>query len=455
MLQIPVATVKAGATSDTDLSADPRVTQLFHERYRAMCVRVDHMLARLMVVQWVASIVVAAWISPLAWAGKESALHAHLLASIVVGGAITSLPVWLAAKAPGEQSTRYVIAVGQVLWSTLLVHLTGGRIETHFHFFVSLAILAFYRDVRVLVPATIIVATDHFFRGLYWPESVYGVLNPEWWRFLEHAGWVVFLDSFLFLQCDRTYKELHQHCEQQIALEDATQARMERLAAIGQLAASVGHELRNPLGAIRNAHTYIDRRLGDDVDPKVRRFMGIISRELDASSKIIGNLLDFSRPRQPVLAPCPLRPLVDEAIGVVPARPQVNILNEVPEEMPVHDLDRDQFRQVFVNLIQNASEAYAEGAGGEIRISAEPAEEGAWVVSVADTADGMPPDVLARIFQPLFSTKVKGTGLGLAVVAGMVERHGGELTAESKIGEGTTFRLRLPVEARHSEGVPS
>src|SRR5690606_8582387 len=126
----------------------------------------------------------------------------------ILGGIVTALPVILAQVRPGRVSTRYVIAVAQLAWSDLLVHLTGGRLETHFHIFGSLACLAFYRDFRVLIPATMVTALDHFVRGMIWPESIYGVLNPEWWRFLEHIGWVAFIDAFLIVNCIHARRDL-------------------------------------------------------------------------------------------------------------------------------------------------------------------------------------------------------------------------------------------------------
>ena len=114
----------------------------------------------------------------------------HVWAAVVLGGAITAFPVLLALFRPGEALTRYTIGVAQMLMGALLIHLTGGRIETHFHVFGSLAFLAFYRDWRVLVPATIVVAADHLLRGMFWPQSVYGVLVASQWRWLEHAAWV-------------------------------------------------------------------------------------------------------------------------------------------------------------------------------------------------------------------------------------------------------------------------
>src|SRR5258706_13125007 len=108
-------------------------------------------------------------------------------------------PLALAWSQLGRAMTYHVIAIGQMLTSALLIHLTGGRIETHFHVFGSLAFLAFYRDWKVLLTATVVVAADHWARGGFWPQSVFGVLSTSGWRWLEHAGWVLFEDLFLII----------------------------------------------------------------------------------------------------------------------------------------------------------------------------------------------------------------------------------------------------------------
>jgi hypothetical protein len=179
----------------------------------------DRLFAILMVVQWIFAIVIALTVSPYAWEGKTSSVHVHVWAAVLLGGAVSSLPVALALLRPGWVVTRHVIAAAQMLWSALLIHLSGGRIETHFHVFGSLGILAGYRSWPVLLTATVVVAGDHLVRGLVWPESVYGVLNPEWWRFLEHAGWVVFAVVFLTLQCLRSRKEMRTLAERGAELE--------------------------------------------------------------------------------------------------------------------------------------------------------------------------------------------------------------------------------------------
>ena len=185
-----------------------RAEVIFNEQHQTICVRTDRMFAVLMAVQWVAGIAAAYWITPRTWAGTTSQTHLHVWAALFLGGAISSLPVALALARPGHASTRHTVAVGQMLMGALLIHLTGGRIETHFHVFGSLAFLSFYRDWRVLVPATVVVAADHLLRGVLWPQSVYGVLTASEWRWLEHAGWVLFEDTFLFIAIKHSVSEM-------------------------------------------------------------------------------------------------------------------------------------------------------------------------------------------------------------------------------------------------------
>src|SRR5438874_5814962 len=134
--------------------------------------RTDRLFVKLMILQWLAGVVIALWISPKIWVGSESQTLSQVWAALFLGGAIIFFPVLLGWMQPGTTSTRYLMAIAQMLMGGLLIHLTGGRIETHFHIFVSLAILAIYRDWRVIIPATLVVAADHFLRGLFWPQSV-------------------------------------------------------------------------------------------------------------------------------------------------------------------------------------------------------------------------------------------------------------------------------------------
>jgi hypothetical protein len=213
-------------------STAARAEELHREGTTQRHVMVSRMFAILLVVQYLACIGAAYVVSPYTWAGKERVLHMHVWVAILAGAGITILPVLLAIFRPASPLTRHVIAASQMLSSALLIHLTGGRIETHFHVFGSLAFLAFYLDWRVILTATVVVAADHFARGVFWPESVYGVTNPEWWRFLEHAGWVAFEDVFLIWSCIFGQREFRVAAERQAEMERLSEQEQLKSAAL-------------------------------------------------------------------------------------------------------------------------------------------------------------------------------------------------------------------------------
>jgi PAS domain S-box-containing protein len=213
--------VSLGA-SGTHFSVE-RADELFQHHRQEIYRSTDRLFARLMLFQWLAGILIALFLAPLTWEGQSSHVHIHVWAAIFLGGAISIFPIWMTRMWPGATVTRHVIAVAQMLMSALLIALTGGRIETHFHVFGSLVILSFYRDWRVLIPATIVVALDHFVRGIYWPYSVYGVLTASPLRSIEHAGWVIFEDVFLVISCLRSVREMRSIANRTAALEASEQ----------------------------------------------------------------------------------------------------------------------------------------------------------------------------------------------------------------------------------------
>jgi signal transduction histidine kinase len=213
---------------DSSKKTSARAAFLFEEQRREIFERTSRLFAALMALQWLGGIAAALWIAPQRWAGSYSDVHPHVWAAVFLGGAISFLPVALALTQPSRMSTRHVIAIGQTLTSALLIHLSGGRIETHFHVFGSLAFLAFYRDWPVLITASAVVAGDHLLRGIYWPQSVYGVLAIEPWRWLEHAGWVVFEDVFLMISIFQSVHEMRLIAERQANLEAVNGAILDR-----------------------------------------------------------------------------------------------------------------------------------------------------------------------------------------------------------------------------------
>jgi two-component system sensor histidine kinase/response regulator len=222
--------MKTAPAQSRERAIAARAAMLFAEQHGANTRRTDRWFASLLAVEWLVGILFALVISPSTWAGQFAETHIHVWAAIFLGGAIVAFPVALVVLRPGRQLTRHAIAVAQMLIGALYIHLTGGRIETHFHVFGSLAFLAVYRDWRVLITATVVVAGDHFLRGMIWPQSVYGVLSASYWRALEHAGWVVFEDVFLIGSCVSGMREMRSNAERQAATESLNMALTHEVA---------------------------------------------------------------------------------------------------------------------------------------------------------------------------------------------------------------------------------
>ena len=220
----------------------------------------------------------------------------------------------------------------------------------------------------------------------------------------------------------------------------------ERLAAVGRLAASVAHELRSPLTVMRNSIYYLERLLDmNQSDAGTwRRYLDKMNGEIDRQTKIINDLLFFSRNRPRRLADVDLNALIREALHRTTVSEQVTVEMALEEALGSVRADADQMLQVFVNLISNAVQAMP--SGGLLRVTTSAPDEFTVRVTVADSGVGIPPENLARLFEPFFTTKDKGIGLGLSVTQSIVEGHRGTLTVQSTVGEGTRFSVQLPRE---------
>lgn len=204
-----------------------RVSELQQEQNRQRFRLVDRVFMVLMLVQWIGGIIVALIVSPYTWIGEQELVHIHVWAVLSLGGLLSGMPAFMAWLLPGRTATRLVIAVSQALWGALLIHITGGRIETHFHIFGSLAFIAFYRDWRVLVTFASVVAIDHAVRGVLWPISVYGIVTESPFRWIEHTAWVGCELAVLLYSCYQEGKTDRRLCEQRVTLEQ-TKAGVEQ-----------------------------------------------------------------------------------------------------------------------------------------------------------------------------------------------------------------------------------
>ncbi len=274
-------TTNAAVTSEQPFDLAATTEKLLRAHQLEIWTRTDRLFAGLLAFEWLVAMAMAFWRSPYTWSGDVSRVHPHVWTAVFLGAAIVSMPLFLAFRCAGQTMTRHVIAVAQMTMSGLLIHLGGGRIEMHFHVFGSLAFLAFYRDWRVLITASAVVAADHLLRGIYLPMSVYGIANASILRTLEHAGWVIFEDVFLIGSCLRAVREMRRIAENRALLEHSYHdverkvqertaelknaqdelLKAARTAGMAEIATSVLHNVGNVLNSVNVSATVVSEKL--------------------------------------------------------------------------------------------------------------------------------------------------------------------------------------------------
>ncbi|MBI4430404.1 MAG: hypothetical protein HY587_01660 [Candidatus Omnitrophica bacterium] len=446
----------------------------------------DQLFAYLMILQWVTGVVSALIISPRTWYGTIDKVHIHFWTALLLGGLISAYPLYLALFHSGKPFTRHIIAVGQMFWSALLIHLTGGRIETHFHVFGSLAFLAFYRDWKVLIPATIVVAGDHIWRGIYWPQSVYGVITASPWRWLEHAWWVIFEDIFLYISCQRSVREMRSIAENVARLESVNQViestvqertkelkeanellkaeirertlaenelrntqelliETEKTATVARLAAGAAHEVKNPLTVISQGVDYFALRPATKTDVTASNVLGEMSNAVKRADFIIRGLLNVATFEEFRLAPANINSAIEQALALTKNgrdKKQITVVKQLLADTPSLLLDEHLFTQALINLLLNANEAMDLNGVLEIRTSIRNdynpdgkkseqynSKKADFILEIVDTGQGVASEILDKVFEPFFTTKraTGGTGLGLPIVKKIIQQHGGSI----------------------------
>jgi signal transduction histidine kinase len=258
----------------------------------------------------------------------------------------------------------------------------------------------------------------------------------------------------LYDDANQLYRDLKLSYDE-LARTQAELVRHERLAALGELAAVMAHEVRNPLGVIFNSLTTLKRLMRLEGDAEM--LINIVGEEADRLNRIVGDLLDFVRPYELVKRPIAIEPVVASAVDSAAqslTQGNVKVVTEFPAELPLYPADAHLLKQALVNLIVNAVQAMPKGGLVTVRVTTEPRAAVPWLrLDVKDQGVGLTPRAAERIFQPFFTTKATGTGLGLAVVKRIVDAHLGEVSAAAnEEGPGTTFTLRLPPSVEGREG---
>jgi signal transduction histidine kinase len=252
------------------------------------------------------------------------------------------------------------------------------------------------------------------------------------------------LAEALRLEARRAQANAEQLAEANRSLREAEAAvrRSERLAALGQLSAGLAHELRNPLGTIRASAEMLLKNVPEG-NETARELTGFISSEVDRTNSLVTRFLEFARPFEPKLEKAELTEVVDRAIAQLERNTphyDVTIYRNFSPDLRPFAFDAELMERVFYNLLLNAAQATA--AGGEVTVKTGDSVE----ISVIDRGSGIDPAQLENIFNPFFTTKKEGVGLGLAIVSKIVDLHGGRMSVESEPGKGSVFRVFLPAE---------
>ena len=431
----------------------------------------DRLYSHLLIAQF--AVCAAVWIvcSPYDWSGPARLIFD----AIILGGMITSLPLYMAIRCPGKTLTRHCIAIGHMLIGVLFIHLCHGRTECHFYLFGALAALAYYRDWRVLITASLVIVVDNIVGGIVCPQSIFGAQAVEPVRWLEHAWWVAFEDGFLIRyiwlsqremhQLSRKHSELEAHnamierkvelrtrelAEANAKLKDMTTNLSRSNTELQQFAYVAAHDLKEPLRTVMSYTEIIAEDLEDKLTPDMQENMTFVLDAVKRMQQLINDLLAYSRVQTQgrPFEVVDLNKTLDRALADLRFNIEEKNATVTRDSLPTVSADANQMSQLFNNLIGNALKFNRADEAIKIHIGAEKNDPGLWCMSIQDNGIGLDMQHSERIFR-MFSRlhaigEYSGTGIGLAICKRIIERHGGEIWVESERNKGSTFKFSLP-----------
>ena len=356
-----------------------------------------------------------------------------------------------------ETKKRAVIWILLKLLLCLWLIGISGRVNSHYYLITLLPVIsaATYLGALGTLVFSVLAATSvlSFLLSYNWDQVEMDLASRKIFAlnllFIVITGQLVNLLAEAIRSQSAKYKAVADQLSEtnrQLREAEAAVRRSERLAALGQLSAGLAHELRNPLGTIKASSEMLSRNVAAE-NEIAREVAGYISSEVDRCNSLVSRFLDFARPLEARLATADLTKVIDRSIEMVAREARerdITIYRNFAPDVPPFDMDAELMERVFFNLLQNAVQASAPGSSITVKTRAddEMAE-----TCVIDRGVGIEPRLIETIFNPFVTTKPDGVGLGLPIVAKIVDRHGGRMTVESQPGEGSVFRVSLPMRA--------
>ncbi|MBI3456734.1 MAG: hypothetical protein HY002_13235 [Candidatus Rokubacteria bacterium] len=414
--------------------------------------------------RWLAALRAVALLGGAAWLVGHVRDHpmdpeAHHQVVVLFGafGGYSVLLYLVNALRPGRLRSLYRVAmVFDLTFIFVLVRLTGGMAsDFYLAFYLLVALHAFYFGLATGGAVALMASLLYPFTDVWPPPIRLSDLALRVGFFLL-VGFSMGGLSERERRERRLVEQLNRELQaQQQHLREAQEQliRSDRLATVGELAAGLAHDLRNPLAGISGALHVLTGQLPDGSDQHT--LLAEIQSHIGRMNKTLTDLLWHARPPTPQYLPLNVNEVVEQSLTFLPmtSGTGIELVRELGANLPPLRLDPNLLHQAFLNILVNARQAMPDGGQLAVRtrLRRSPTGDGQVVeVDIADTGAGIPGEHLPRIFQPFFTTKAQGTGLGLAIAARIVEQHGGRIGVESEPGSGTTFRISLPVPAEQA-----
>ncbi len=443
-----------------NFGSEIKILSIFYDEHSGICKLMDRSFVAFLGFQWVAAVAISVLINPQTWLGFGIYSNETLYLSLFFGGVLFLLPFYFVYKIPGTFLSRLLVTVCQMLFSVMFMILFGGRTEAHFHIFISLALIAFYKDWKLLLLAGGIAIAATFLIDGYFPLIIYGVAAGALSSWKSYEFWFLVEIFVLYLGIFQSRRGMLNLARSRFALVEAKEEAIRLSKLKSDFLSNISHELRTPLSSIIG---FTDILKETSLASDQKKYVDIVHRCSVSLSQLINELLDLSRIENGLIVldiePFDLRSCLDEVLDMLAIQSsdkKIKFEAKFSDEVPSLVLgDTHRIRQVLVNLIGNAVK-FTENGSISISCAVECSALGIYRWRIKDSGVGIAAEDVPKLFNTFYQgsncRKHGGNGLGLAITKNLIRLMGGEISIESQLGEGSevSFTMKLAAPSLQS-----